>query len=104
ATQVAAATGGRAEQWRNELVERSREVALNDQLTGEQRVAAIHRLSLSRFADQQETYAALLRPQSPQAVQQAALRVLSQSDDAAVADWLLGRWPALGPQLRASAM
>lgn len=104
AAQVAAAAGGQADQWRKELVERSRAVALNDKLSDDERVAAIHRLSLSSFADEQKSYEALLRPESPRGVQQAAIRALSRSNDAAVADWLLARWPTFGPQLRVAAI
>src|SRR5690606_8728023 len=70
AAQLAAATGGKSDAWRLELAAASRATALNDQLADDVRVAAIYKLSLGKFADQQEALASLLQPTVSPALQQ----------------------------------
>lgn len=104
AEQIAAATGGKSDQWRSQLLRQSRRAALNESLPAAQRAAAIHRLSLGSLDEDREIFATLLLPQQPGELQRAALASLGRYDDGEVAALLLARWPQLGPALRGPAI
>jgi putative heme-binding domain-containing protein len=61
-------------------------------------------LGLSQFAAERDTFQALLAPDTPHPVRQAALRELARFDDPAVAPLLLAEWKTLGPRARGAAM
>jgi putative heme-binding domain-containing protein len=104
AEQVAAATGGRFDQWRAEQFQKARQQASNSELPVEERVAAAHRLGVGPTDEVREVAAKLISPEQPAAVQQAALAVLGRVEDNKVADLLIARWPQLGPAARGSAI
>lgn len=88
---------------RDDLVARSRQMALDRGAAEADRTAAVVRLGLGTFAESADTLAALLEVGQPQAVQAAALAVLSTFGDPAIAGWLLGRWSQLAPKTRGAA-
>jgi putative heme-binding domain-containing protein len=104
AEQLAAATGGKSEEWRAEQFKKSREAAKDSTLPLDARLAAIHRLSLGSDAEAREAAAALLAPDQSTAIHQAALGVLSRVEDETIADLLIARWPQFGPATRAAAL
>jgi putative membrane-bound dehydrogenase-like protein len=103
ARQIAAATGGSGSQILAGLLAEARETAVNLDLPVEQRVEAIHRLQLSRFADEQQRLAQLLTPDQPLEVQEAGLRTLAGFDAPEVAGVVVSAWATLSPRLRLKA-
>jgi putative membrane-bound dehydrogenase-like protein len=66
-------------------------------------VAAVRTLGLAPFAEVRKVFAGALAPSRPQPVQSAALEVLAKFDRPDVAGLVLAAWPALSPQVRATA-
>jgi putative membrane-bound dehydrogenase-like protein len=66
----------------------------------EQRLEDVHLLALGDYASVSRTLDALLDGAHPAAVQQAALDVLRQFNEAAVASNLVARWRSLAPGVR----
>jgi putative heme-binding domain-containing protein len=64
------------------------------------RIDDIHFLSFGIYASVAETLNALLESSQPAVVQQAAIEVLSQFKETAVATNLVARWPSLVPSVR----
>ncbi len=103
ATQLAAATGGRAAELTASLVANAAKSALQSDLPLAARLAAVQQLRLGKLADLQTTMNSLLDPAQPAELQQAALAALGASREAAVADLLLTRWSGFSPRLRGQA-
>ena len=85
---------------REDLLVQARAQALAAGAAENERLAAITRLGLGRFADSSESFARLLGTDQPRAVQLAAVRVLETIGDPEIGGWLLACWPHLGPQVR----
>ena len=103
ATQIAAATGGRASELTAALVTAAAQLALQADQPVAARMAAVQQLRLGKMTELHETLSALLEPAQPAELQQAALAVLGTYRDVAVADLLLTRWPGFSPRLRGQA-
>ncbi|MFH5805395.1 PVC-type heme-binding CxxCH protein [Alienimonas sp. DA493] len=65
-----------------------------------ERVAAIRTLAAGTSADDVRRRLALLDPREPAAVQRAAFETLAATDDDALGEELVRRWPSLGPELQ----
>ena len=85
------------------LLDRCRTTALDESAVVADRVAAIRRLAIGTFADSATTFDALLQSRQPQAVQRAGIDALEAIGAPEAGAWLLARWPALSPGLRAAA-
>lgn len=103
AEQIAAATGGRAEELTRQLVAAAARRAVEDGLKTPERVAAVQQLRLGRLAELEPTLVRLLEPAQPAEVQTAALDVLASFRDPQVAPLLVRRWSGLSPRLRTQA-
>ncbi len=100
---VAAATLGKADEALRALATDAAAGALDTQRPLEDRLAACGKLIL---AEKQQRLAAckqLLASEQPQPLQLAALHVLAQLNDAAVAELVLAAWPGLSPKVRLAA-
>jgi putative membrane-bound dehydrogenase-like protein len=82
------------------LLAQARQDAVDERLAEGDRLRAVGRLALGRFADSAETFARLLAVGQPREIQLAAVRVLETLGEAEIGGWLLGRWSQLGPQVR----
>lgn len=103
AQQVAAATGGKAEELMQSLRASAAKTAADESAPLKDRVAAALQLRLGRFADQRDLLGTLLTPTAPTDLQAAALATLASFDAADVADFVLARYAALSPRLKAQA-
>lgn len=103
AEQVAAATGGRADELVKAMVDSAAKRAVDDQLKPAERTAAVQQLRLGRLEELSATLVKLLEPAQPADVQTAALNVLGAFRDPQVAKLLLERWSSLSPRLRNQA-
>jgi putative heme-binding domain-containing protein len=103
ATQVAAATGGKAEDVIRKLMTTAARTAGDDDAPLKARVAAVEQIRLSKFADQEELLGSLLAPAVPVDLQAAALSTLGAFDDNAVAELVLARFAAFSPRLKSQA-
>ena len=100
---ILAAGGGKAAMILAELLREARSQAADGSADVKTRVDAIHSLQLGQFAAQQPLFVKLLQLNQPQPVQAAALEVIGQYPDAAVAKLVLSVWKGLSPQLRSRA-
>ena len=82
-----------------QLLESARKNAVDTNLSGEQRAAALSTFSLSSFATDGELLLSALESIQPPTVQDAALATLLSFSDQEVALQLLDRWPGLSPKL-----
>lgn len=103
AKQIAAATGGEAQAVMRKIVQSASQAALDESLPLANRTAAVQSLQLGDFAGVREVLDELLLPAQPSELQRAALETAGAFDDDAVADWILSRWLAYTPSLRAAA-
>jgi putative membrane-bound dehydrogenase-like protein len=103
ARQVAAATGGRAEELMKSLLAEATRVAADESATEKSRIAAVQQLRLGRLAESEEVLAALLAPAVPAELQSAALATLGSYSEAEVAPAILAAYPALSPRLKSQA-
>lgn len=85
------------------LLADARKIAANEKATAAARAAAIRTLGLASFDENKSLLADCLQVQQPPAVQAAALAVLARYDSADVPRIILAAWPAMSPQIRASA-
>jgi putative heme-binding domain-containing protein len=97
------ADGGKVGALLADLLRDARAVAADEKRPTAARAAAVRTLGLAAFADVRDLFADLLAPRQPQPVQAAALEALARFDEAAVPGLILAAWPALSPQLRATA-
>jgi putative membrane-bound dehydrogenase-like protein len=103
AQQVAAATGGKAEELMQSLLASAAKTAADESAPLKTRVAAVEQLRLGKFADERQLLAELLAPIVPADLQAAALATLGSFDAAEVADFLLARFAAFSPRLKGQA-
>jgi putative heme-binding domain-containing protein len=103
AGQIAAATGGKAEEVMRALVSSAAATAADASTPLAKRVAAVEQLRLAKFADQQELLAALLAPTVPVDLQAAALATLGSFDAPEVAPFMLEPFAAFSPRLKGQA-
>jgi putative membrane-bound dehydrogenase-like protein len=68
-----------------------------------ERLDAVRTLALGNLATDRALFAGLLSLREPPAVQAAAMQTLGKTAEPAVADLVIEMWPAMAPQLRASA-
>lgn len=101
--QIAAATGGRADELTKELLASSAAIAADAKRPAPERAAAAQLLRLGTFAAQKDALAVLLEPQEPGEVQSAALATLATFEAPDVANLLLDRWTRLSPRVRTQA-
>ncbi|MBI1913960.1 MAG: c-type cytochrome [Planctomycetes bacterium] len=97
------AAGGKAGALFADLLREARKTAVDEKRPPAERAAAIHTLGLAPFAEVRGLFAEALKLRQPQPVQRAALETLARFDDPTVPGLLLGVWPGLSPQLRATA-
>jgi putative membrane-bound dehydrogenase-like protein len=103
AEQVAAATGGKAEELIKGMIVQAAQRAADEKAPLKARVAAVEQLRLAGFADQQQLLASLLVPTTPVDLQAAVLTTLGAYDAAGVADVVLSRFAAFSPRLKSQA-
>jgi putative heme-binding domain-containing protein len=87
----------------NAILDAARETAIDDAATPDARAAAAELLgrgSADEQAGDADLLAGMLTPQTPEAVQAAAVSSLSRITDPASAKAMLSAWPALTPTLR----
>jgi putative membrane-bound dehydrogenase-like protein len=101
--QLAAATGGKADEVLKTLVAESVKTAADREKPAKARAAALARLRLSTFAAQAELLESCIAPSEPAEVQAAAIGVLSSFAEPEIGELLVEKYPRLGPQLRAQA-
>jgi putative heme-binding domain-containing protein len=101
--QVAAATGGKAEELMKSLLGEAAATAAKEDAPLKDRIAATSQLRLSNIADQRELLAGLLAPAVPVDLQSAALATLGSYDAPEVADLVLAQFPAFSPRLKGQA-
>jgi putative membrane-bound dehydrogenase-like protein len=103
ARQVAAATGGRADELMKSLLAEAATVAADESAAEKARIAAVQQLRLGRHADSAEVLAALLAPAVPAELQSAALATLGSFREDEVAEAILAAYPAFSPRLKSQA-
>jgi putative heme-binding domain-containing protein len=96
--------GGRTKTILTGLLRDAKATAANDQKEPIDRAAAVRTLAASEFGDVSDLFGKLLSSQQPQPVQAATLETLARFDDASIPKLLQEAWPALTPQLRATAI
>ena len=102
-TQIAAATGGKADAVIAGLVKSALVTARSDKQSAAERVQAVQLLRLGNFEQTGDVLAALLGPTQPADVQTTALATLSSYESADVAPLLMRQWPSFSPRVRAQA-
>ena len=85
------------------LLEKACEVAFDVQQDPKTRVRYLPLLEMARFADVAQSLTALLQPDQPDALQKAALSVLSRFDEPQVGTILIEAWVGFTPTLRSQA-
>jgi putative heme-binding domain-containing protein len=103
AKQVAAATGGKAEELMKSLLAEAAATAAKDDAPLRDRVAGVSQLRLSKFADQRELLTGFLAPAVPVDLQSAALATLGSYDAPEVADLVLAQFSGFSPRLKGQA-
>ncbi len=103
ATELIDHSQGRVKETVTQLLSGARTKALDQNEPSDSRLEAITILGCGSFAAQRSAFDELLEPRQPQPIQEAVLKTLSRFSDAAVVELLLAKWPALTPNLRASA-
>ena len=103
AQQVAAATGGKAEELMQSLLASAAKTAAQEEAPLKARVAAVEQLRLGKFADQHDLLAGLLEPVVPTDLQSAALATLGSFEAPEAAELVLARFAALSPRLKGQA-
>ena len=102
--QIAAATGGQADAWVQELTAKAQNLALNPESKTAERVAAVKQLRLAKFAALQQVAEALLTPANPAELQSAVIATLGSFDQKEVAPLLLSRFDQLTPEVKGRAL
>ncbi|MDX1948182.1 MAG: c-type cytochrome [Pirellulaceae bacterium] len=103
ASQIAAATGGKAEELLHQLLVEARRTAGDGSVPVAARVAATEQLRLGRFASERELLAGLLAANIPADLQAAALATLAVFDESEVAPVVLAQFSTFSPRLKAQA-
>jgi putative membrane-bound dehydrogenase-like protein len=85
------------------LLQEARQTALDPHRNAIERSQAVRTLSLSNLEQVSQVYQLLLNIRQPQGVQKAVLEMLARYDRTEVPEMVLGSWPTLTPQLRATA-
>ncbi len=101
--QVAAATGGRAEQVMAELISKAAKTAGDVRAIPANRIHAIHQLRLGRFDEREQLFTGLLEPTQPSEVQTATLATLASFTDPKVGALIIRQWSSLSPRIRTVA-
>ena len=101
--QVAAVTGGQAEQLMQELLSAASQVAQDKAAEVDARVAAIQRLRLGRLEGREDLFVSLLASAEPSEIQSAAIATLATFDSPAVSHLLIKQWRGLSPRVRSRA-
>ena len=104
AQQIAAATGGKADEWLQELLAQAAVTAKNDQGALPARVAAVRQLRLARLIAVKEVAEHLLSPTQPAELQTEAIALLSSFESAEGAQLLLTRLDQLTPTTKSRAL
>lgn len=103
ATQLAAVTGGQAEQMMKNLLANAASVAVKGDADVSVRVAAIQQLRLGTLEGLESQFGQLLSPSEPSDIQVAAVATLATFASTEVANLLVDRWRGLSPRLRGRA-
>ncbi|MDA1048865.1 MAG: c-type cytochrome [Planctomycetota bacterium] len=103
AQQLAAVTGGQAEQLMKDLLSAAASTAENREAELEARVGAVQRLRLGELDGRETLFASLLTPTEPGEIQAAAIATLATYDSPGVAKILVAQWRGLSPRLRGRA-
>jgi putative membrane-bound dehydrogenase-like protein len=103
ARQIAAATGGKAEELMQQLLAAAAKTAAAEAVPVKARVAAIEQLRLSKFDAQRELLASLLEPAVAVEIQSAALATLAAYDAPDVAKLIVEHFAAFSPRLKGQA-
>ncbi len=86
-----------------DLLSHARKSATNTDDSTANRITAIRSLPLASFHESEGEFRQLLEPATPHEVQVAALEVLREFSDPAVAELVIQSWPRMTPRLRAQA-
>ena len=86
-----------------DLLSHARKSATNTDDSTASRITAIRSLPLAPFPESEGEFRQLLEPTTPHEVQVAALDVLREFSDPAVAELVIQSWPRMTPRLRAQA-
>ncbi len=103
ARQIAAATGGKSDEWLAAMVGEAKSVASDSRRPVADRVTALSRLTLADWQQVEPTLRAALGVDQPPELQKAVLQALARWNDASVADLVIDAWPQLDPDLRQRA-
>ncbi len=85
-------------------VARSRKLLEDPKAKTEDRLHAIHFLSIGNPHEHQPVFYTLLNPKEPLSIQKASLKVLGEMEGPAIAGYLSKHWQELSPQLRDTAI
>jgi putative membrane-bound dehydrogenase-like protein len=101
--QFLSAAGGDAAAVLKQLLAGARQRAMNEELTIDERVAAIRDLQLASWQDTSEVLEEMLSLQQPPAVRGAVLATLGRFDTPAAGSLMIEHWSGLSPTLRRQA-
>ncbi len=101
--EIAAATGGRADELIKRLIDEASAKALDAEVSPPERVAAVSQLQLGSYDRLAPLFQKLLAPTQPAEVQTSALETLARFDAPEIAALLIGSWQQLSPRMRARA-
>ncbi|MCA9144765.1 MAG: c-type cytochrome [Planctomycetales bacterium] len=103
AQQLAAVTGGQAEQLMKNLLSTAATTAANRESKVEDRVSAVQRLRLGDLEGRESLFTNLLTPTESSEIQAAAIATLATFESPEVANILVAQWKGLSPRLRGRA-
>lgn len=104
AQQIAKATGGKADEWLQELLAQATTTAKNDQAAVPARITALRQLRLARLIAVKDVAEQLLSPTQPAELQFEAIALLSSFESAEGAQVLLARLEQLTPATKSRAL
>ena len=104
AQQIARATGGKADEWLQELLSQAATTAKNNQAATPERIAALRQLRLARLTAAKDVAEELLSPTQPTELQTEAIALLGSFESAEGAQVLLARLAQLTPATKSRAL
>ncbi|WP_254514041.1 PVC-type heme-binding CxxCH protein [Anatilimnocola floriformis] len=104
ARQLAKATGGKADEWLQEMIADAAKNARNRAAEPSDRVASLQQLRLAAFPQVEPVVAQLISPAEPAEVQSAALTLLGYFDAPPIADLLVARYEQLTPSMKSRSL
>jgi putative membrane-bound dehydrogenase-like protein len=104
AQQIAKATGGKAEEWLQEMITDAAKLARNRSAEPKDRVAHLQQLRLAAFSQVEGVAAELIAPTEPAEVQTAAITLLSNFDAPQIADIVIARFEQMTPSMKSRSL